>query len=195
MNEIARVALETASPLYVDPYREIRGMGALVLVDPISNNTVAAGMISSARIDDAVERRKRVASLSFDVARVTPLERQHRHGHRGALLLTENRALAEALDRAFFDRGWQSLLVEDEALSLTAPPSWLRALLSTATLVVATGCGTAARTENVVSWGDSPILDVALSGSIEQSTRRALEQLAALQVVPADDQSGYGEGI
>lgn len=195
MNEIARVALEAASPLYVDPYREIRGMGALVLVDPISNNTVAAGMISSARVDDAVERRKRLASLSFDVARVTPLERQHRHGHRGALLLTESRALAEALDRAFFDRGWQSLLIEDEALSLTAPPSWLRALLSTATLVVATGCGTAAGTENVASWGDTPILDVALAGSIEQSTRRALEQLAALQVVPADEQSGYGEGI
>jgi sulfate adenylyltransferase large subunit len=195
MNEIARVALEAASPLYVDPYRDIRGMGALTLVDPISNNTVAAGMISSARVDDAVERRKRLASLSFDVARVTPLERQHRHGHRGALLLTENRALAEALDRAFFDRGWQSLLVEDESLSLTAPPAWLRALLSAATLVVATGSGASAAADAVAAWGDYPILDIALAGSIEQSTRRALDQLSALQVVPPDEQSGYGEGI
>jgi sulfate adenylyltransferase large subunit len=195
MNEIARVALEAASPLYVDPYREIRGMGALVLVDPITNNTVAAGMISSARVDDAVERRRRLAALSFDVARVTPLERQHRHGHRGALLLTENRALAEALDRAFFDRGWQSLLVEDESLSLTAPPAWLRALLSAATLVVATGSGSSASADTVAAWGDYPILDVALAGSIEQSTRRVLDQLSALQVVPPDEQSGYGEGI
>jgi hypothetical protein len=78
---------------------------------------------------------------------------------------------------------------------LTAPPAWLRALLSAATLVVATGSGSSASADTVAAWGDYPILDVALAGSIEQSTRRVLDQLSALQVVPPDEQSGYGEGI
>ncbi len=195
MNEIARVAIETASPLYIDPYREIHAMGAVVLVDPISNNTVAAGMVSHTRQDKAAERRKRQTALAFQVSRVTPLERQHRHSHRGAVLLAEDLTLAESLDRAFFDRGWQSLLVEGETLDLRTPPAWLKAALDGANLVVLAGPPPEGASTEARLWGDYPLLTVTLRGTLEAATRKAIDLLAAHRVVPADEQSGDGEGI
>ena len=195
MNEIVRVAIETASPLYIDPYREIHTMGAIVLVDPISNNTVAAGMVSHTRRDETAERRKREAALEFQVSRVTPLERQHRHGHHSAILLAEDIALAESIDRAFFDRGWQSLLIENESVDLSAPPAWLKAALDNATLVVLAGPLPEGAATITRLLGDYPVLIATFNGSLEPATERTLDALAALKVVPADDQAGYGDGI
>jgi len=45
MNDIARVSLRTTKPLFVDPYRQNRITGSVILVDETSNNTVGAGMI------------------------------------------------------------------------------------------------------------------------------------------------------
>ena len=45
MNDIARVSLRTTKPLFVDPYRQNRITGSVILIDEASNNTVAAGMI------------------------------------------------------------------------------------------------------------------------------------------------------
>ena len=45
LNEIGRVALTSNSPLYYDAYQANRLTGSFILVDYLSNNTVAAGMI------------------------------------------------------------------------------------------------------------------------------------------------------
>ncbi|MBL4686280.1 MAG: sulfate adenylyltransferase [Nannocystaceae bacterium] len=45
MNDIARVKLRTAKPLHFDRYARNRVTGSLVLVDPFTNDTVAAAMI------------------------------------------------------------------------------------------------------------------------------------------------------
>ncbi|HWZ44524.1 MAG TPA: adenylyl-sulfate kinase [Candidatus Saccharimonadales bacterium] len=45
MNEFGHVEIETHQPLYSDPYGENRVTGAFIVVDPISNETQAAGMI------------------------------------------------------------------------------------------------------------------------------------------------------
>lgn len=45
LNEIGRVVLTTAKELFFDPYRENKATGAFILIDPISNNTCAVGMI------------------------------------------------------------------------------------------------------------------------------------------------------
>jgi bifunctional enzyme CysN/CysC len=45
LNDIGRVVIETAMPLYFDPYEKNRETGSFILIDPISNLTVAAGMI------------------------------------------------------------------------------------------------------------------------------------------------------
>jgi sulfate adenylyltransferase subunit 1 len=45
MNDIARVKLRTAQPLFFDSYRKNRITGSVILVDESTNETVAAGMI------------------------------------------------------------------------------------------------------------------------------------------------------
>jgi bifunctional enzyme CysN/CysC len=48
VNDIGRVALHTTSPLFFDEYRMNRSTGSFILVDPATNLTVAAGMITGA---------------------------------------------------------------------------------------------------------------------------------------------------
>ncbi|MEX0821564.1 MAG: sulfate adenylyltransferase subunit CysN, partial [Rhodothermales bacterium] len=45
LNDIGRVEMELADPLFVDAYKLNRETGAFVLIDPDTNATVAAGMI------------------------------------------------------------------------------------------------------------------------------------------------------
>ena len=45
MNDIGRVRLRTTVPLFADAYANNRNTGGLILIDPDTNNTVAAGMI------------------------------------------------------------------------------------------------------------------------------------------------------
>jgi sulfate adenylyltransferase subunit 1 len=46
MNDIARVAIALAQPVFADAYRANRGTGAFILIDEATNQTVAAGMIA-----------------------------------------------------------------------------------------------------------------------------------------------------
>ena len=45
MNDIAHVALALAQPIFVDSYRRQRATGSFILIDEVSNQTLAAGMI------------------------------------------------------------------------------------------------------------------------------------------------------
>lgn len=45
MNDIGRISLRTAAPLIHDSYRRNRSTGSFILIDPGTNETVAAGMI------------------------------------------------------------------------------------------------------------------------------------------------------
>lgn len=45
MNDIVRIGIKVQQPLVIDDYTKNRGTGCFILIDEISNNTVAAGMI------------------------------------------------------------------------------------------------------------------------------------------------------
>ena len=45
LNEIGRAVFTTQKPLLFDPYQRNKETGAFVLIDPVTNNTVAVGMI------------------------------------------------------------------------------------------------------------------------------------------------------
>jgi sulfate adenylyltransferase large subunit len=49
LNDIGTVRLRLSAPLMVDPYAENRATGAFILVDEATNDTVAAGMVRTAR--------------------------------------------------------------------------------------------------------------------------------------------------
>ena len=51
LNQIARVVLTTAKELFFDPYQKNKACGSFILIDPISNNTSAVGMIID-RVED-----------------------------------------------------------------------------------------------------------------------------------------------
>ncbi|WP_227815673.1 sulfate adenylyltransferase subunit 1 [Nitrogeniibacter aestuarii] len=46
MNDIARVSLKLAQPIFADPYQRNRATGAFIIIDESTNNTVGAGMIA-----------------------------------------------------------------------------------------------------------------------------------------------------
>jgi len=46
MNEFGEAEIETHQPLYADAYTENRATGSFILVDPISSETLAAGMVT-----------------------------------------------------------------------------------------------------------------------------------------------------
>jgi hypothetical protein len=101
MNDIAYVEFETVSPLFFDPYTQNRITGSFILIDPISNATLGAGMIRADLSDQTVIE---------DVAQkpVTAAERYRRHGHYPALILVEdNSDLAVRLERALFDEHFE----------------------------------------------------------------------------------------
>lgn len=54
LNEIGRVRLRTQSPLFFDAYSKNRDMGAFILIDPDTNETVGAGTITGPAAPDVV---------------------------------------------------------------------------------------------------------------------------------------------
>jgi bifunctional enzyme CysN/CysC len=48
LNDIGLVHLATAEPIVVDDYRDNRVTGSFILIDEVTNATVAAGMIGHA---------------------------------------------------------------------------------------------------------------------------------------------------
>ena len=45
LNDIGRIAIRTSAPLFVDSYSINRITGSIILIDPLTNETVAAGMV------------------------------------------------------------------------------------------------------------------------------------------------------
>jgi sulfate adenylyltransferase large subunit len=113
LNEIGRAVVVTERPLFFDPYRIHRATGSLILIDPITNETVAAGMIASAAAGSAVEKR------------VSEKERQVRNGHRAAIVVVANDEIAWVLERRLFDLGLQAIQVQS-----ASSPAWQTEVLA-----------------------------------------------------------------
>ena len=124
MNDIATVEVETSSPLFFDSYRQNRTTGSFIVIDPLTNATLGAGMIQ-APLSDSVD------VLPFSKAHsaenlVTNLERYQRHGHYPAIFSTTVRAaLAKRLERALFEKGFEAIVVDaDKTSLLSARDQW-----------------------------------------------------------------------
>jgi sulfate adenylyltransferase subunit 1 len=98
MNSIGVVALHLLRPIAFDRYAENRSTGAFILIDPATNTTVAAGMISAVLDADSGEQDP--------WGPVTVGEREARWGHRGGVLeLAGPKALIDAVERSLFAIG------------------------------------------------------------------------------------------
>ena len=137
MNGIAIVELATSAPLFFDSYEHSRTTGSFILVDPLSNATVGAGMIQEDLSEPqpvAVEEGIRTSGIGR--AAVTSQERIVRHGHQPAIfLLPQNDSLAESADRALFESGFETILLYGDSFSSQSLAATL-ALLWSAGLIV-----------------------------------------------------------
>ncbi|MGB6744053.1 MAG: sulfate adenylyltransferase subunit CysN [Terracidiphilus sp.] len=102
MNDIGAVSLNLLRPIALDIYRENRSTGAFILIDPETNATVAAGMVTAASAYVSTGEEDEAGSWGP----VTAGEREARWGHRGGVLeLSGPVALIDAVERALFAVG------------------------------------------------------------------------------------------
>ena len=64
LNEIGQVQITTAKTLFFDAYKQNRATGAFILIDPITNNTCAVGMIEK-QLDEADLLQEDVPTLDL----------------------------------------------------------------------------------------------------------------------------------
>ena len=63
-NEFGEVEIETHQPLYFDPYTENRTTGGFIVIDPLENSTLGAGMIRSNLAAGAASRSAAAGGLT-----------------------------------------------------------------------------------------------------------------------------------
>jgi len=119
LNEIGRVALSLSEPVIFDSYKKNRGTGAFIVVDRITNVTVAAGMIIDRDSEDEADDLWSVESEQSEKrGSVTTEEREARYGQKAvSMLLTGltgsgKTSVAYALERRLFDMGRASAVLD-----------------------------------------------------------------------------------
>jgi len=123
MNDIATVELETNSPIFFDAYQHNRTTGSFIVIDPLTNATLAAGMLREDLSGSAsISTGKEIRPSQIPV---TPLERHRRHGHYPAVILANARpSLAGQLERALFDEGFEVMAVGENSSHFSARNGW-----------------------------------------------------------------------
>ena len=123
MNDIAALEFETSSPLFFDAYQENRTTGSFIVIDPLTNATLAAGMIQEDLTGS--EESEIVGETGNAQGSITPLDRYRRHGHYPAIILVNTRAaLVRQLERALFQAAFEVMVVETKASVISASSAW-----------------------------------------------------------------------
>jgi bifunctional enzyme CysN/CysC len=144
LHDIGRVEIVTSRPLFVDSYRINAATGSFVLVDPQTNETVAAGMIrgeargpgqrhTSPGVLDGSSRWSSSAEGTAESAASPPTpgppasgiplaEREARQGHAAAVIWLTGLSgagkttIATLVERRLFDRGCQTSLLDGDQI-------------------------------------------------------------------------------
>lgn len=125
LNEIGRVTISLSGPIHFDSYRRNRTTGAFIVVDRITNATVAAGMIldaESAGESKSIWEDEETArgGASGKASAVSSEEREARFGQKSATVLltgltgSGKTAIAHAVERKLFDRGRAVTVIDGE---------------------------------------------------------------------------------
>ena len=122
LNEIGRVVITTNKPLFFDPYHKNHSTGSFILIDPITHNTAAVGMIIDklnsndipSRITDPETRRMIDSGQSL----IAHDELQKRYQQKGVSIWitglhgSGKNMIAYNLERRLFDSGATVVLLE-----------------------------------------------------------------------------------
>ncbi len=129
LNEIGRARLTTTQPLFFDSYQINRATGNFILIDPYSNNTVAAGMIRRAdqevadlTVANLPEKLATVRSSNvvWERTAISQEQRQQRHGHQAAVLWftglsgSGKSTIARLLERRLWAAGCETFYLDGD---------------------------------------------------------------------------------
>ncbi|MGE0404696.1 MAG: sulfate adenylyltransferase subunit CysN [Candidatus Korobacteraceae bacterium] len=189
MNDIAAVEIETSLPLFVDPYNENRIMGSFILIDPITNATVAAGMVERT-IEDEDSLRPEVAALSR--GRVNVEERRQRFGHSAAAVWVSGRPrLAEFVERTLFEQGWHVQLIRTADFRLAELEAVARAFRMAGMIAIFSTHTKGTEQEHAIreSFGPETFFDTTeLSSSDFEAAGEMVAQLRSWRVTHVESQ-------
>ncbi len=120
LNEIAEVELQLERQLLIDPYSRSRATGAFILIDRLTNSTVAAGMVSAlaqAQTDNDIYQQ---SAVSVD-------QRANRLGQWPSIIGFNNAsdALLFTLEKRLFDRGYLPIVSKQREAFLALKQSGL----------------------------------------------------------------------
>lgn len=128
LNEIGRCTITLSQPIFFDPYRRNRTTGAFIVIDRLTNVTVAAGMITARESDHKAKlapwevEQVQDESIAVGVKLVTAQERRARLGQVPATLLftglsgSGKTTVARGVERALFDGGRTAIVLDGEEL-------------------------------------------------------------------------------
>jgi bifunctional enzyme CysN/CysC len=122
LNDIGRVEVTTAGPLFFDPYAQNRATGSFILVDPHTHLTVAAGMIRGEPREVRGDPPAASLNVVWEDWNVPRAEREAQSGHGAAVLWLTGLSgagkstLARAVERELFARGCRTMLLDGDQL-------------------------------------------------------------------------------
>ena len=114
LNEIGSCELELDRPVAFDPYEVNRDTGGFILVDRLTNDTVAAGMLRFAL--------RRAHNVRWEAHEVTKAARAKLAGHRGAVVWLTGlsgagkSSIANRLEARLHARGFRTYLLDGDNL-------------------------------------------------------------------------------
>jgi len=131
LNEIGRIQLTTTQPLFYDRYQLNRMTGSFILIDPTTNNTVAAGMIRGRAQDvedlmegevDAIPERPKSSNIVWEQEGISLADREKRNGHKAAILWftglsgSGKSTIAKKLEQRLFENDVRTMFLDGDNL-------------------------------------------------------------------------------
>lgn len=127
LNEIGRVSISLTAPFHYDAYRRNRSTGAFIVIDRITNATVAAGMILDKSGDGATkaawgEEDANTSDVSTEALAVSADDRAARFGQLPATVLltgltgSGKTAVGQAVERKLFEQGRAVAMIDGDTV-------------------------------------------------------------------------------
>lgn len=123
VNDIGRIELETSHPIFFDPYKNNRGTGGFILIDPATNVTLAAGMIRSAveeKSGKTFEKQSKSPNTVWEGWNISRQEREQSNKHKAAVIWltglsgSGKTTIARRLEKRLFREGLQTALLDGD---------------------------------------------------------------------------------
>lgn len=125
LNEIGRVVITTSKPIFFDPYKKNRQTGSFILIDPITHNTCAVGMIIdrldsknlTSRISDVDK-----AKIALGKSLIQVEDYQNKYNQKGETIWISGlhgsgkNELAFSIEKRLFENGAIAVMIDGSSV-------------------------------------------------------------------------------